>query len=139
MKHWLTIHYPHIRPVHPWSIYLKERYKRKAKQIEVGDQVFFYELAGKSGSGRRAIVAIGDVRGLARKNTERGDSPEDERDAIWEIEIPCGRHNFSGRVDRATVYDVLGWPKDRPMQLQGGLMKLKPEAVESLRSLFAHP
>ena len=70
MRFWLTTHYKHQNRSRPYSIYLKDEYKKRAEGIGVGDQVVFYELRGKS-AGRQSVVAIAEVRGKIRENVLR--------------------------------------------------------------------
>src|SRR2546430_15459189 len=45
MSYWLTTHYKHRSEAHPYNIYVKDQYKKRAEErISIGDKVVFYEL-----------------------------------------------------------------------------------------------
>ena len=131
---WLTTHYRHRSESHPYSIYLKERYKKRAEKINVGDQVAFYELKGSDG-GKEAIVAIAEVAGGRRKNIHRDGGPN-IADEVWEWELPCTKPNQSGRVPKAALYKILGWQPRRPPLIPGGLMKLDQDQFDEIAKVF---
>ena len=133
MRHWLTTHYVHQSHSHPYSIYLKDRYKGKERLISLGDRVAFYDLKGRIG-GQQGVVALATVSGAIRPNRHREGGP-DEGDEIWEWEIPCSGHNFEGFVRRDQLdTNIL----DRPFtpRIAGGIRKLSPEEFDRLEAAF---
>lgn len=135
MAHWLTTHYPH--PLgHPWFVYLKDKFRSRGDRISPGDEIFFYELAGKSKRGRRGIVMIGRVTEGMRENREHRTPGSDESPGVWEWEIPCGHHDETGRVAKDDMYAELGWPPNRPLQIAGGIVSLPPSVADCLRARF---
>jgi hypothetical protein len=133
MNYWLTTHYKHHTSSHPYSIYLKDRYKKKADEIEVGDQVAFYELRGKAG-GSQAVVAIAEVSGGKRTNVHRDGGP-DIGDQIWQWEIPCGPEK-RGKVSRTELNRILGWKSRAGLRIPGGIMKLEKSKFEEIARSF---
>jgi hypothetical protein len=134
MKYWLTTHYRHQSVSHPYSIYLRERYRKKESKISIGDGVVFYEIKGKS-NGRDGVVVVAKVTGALRANVHRDGGP-DISNQLWEWEIPCGEHDSDGFVPKDAVYDVLGWKPLRPMRIPGGLMELDEQEYTQLIAKF---
>ena len=135
MAHWLTTHYPHPDG-HPWFIYLKDKYRSRGSRFEEGDEIFFFELAGKTRRGQKAIVAIGQVIGQMRENRDHRTPGPEEVNETWEWEIPCGNHDFNGRVPKKELYAELNWPDNKPTQIKSGVMSLAPAVADRLRARF---
>jgi hypothetical protein len=137
MSFWLTTHFPHHSPTHPWNIYLRDRFKQSfEKRIAVGDGVAFYELLGE-GTGRQAVVGFARVSGAIQRNTHRERSVE-EGDRVWEWELPCTDHEFGGPISQNEVYRILKWNPRRPPLLAGGLVEITSQQFDLLHSAFRH-
>ncbi len=134
MRFWLTTHYKHQSKSHPYSIYLKDEYKQRAEQIDVGDQVVFYEIKGKSG-GRQAVVAIAEVRGGIRENVHRDGGP-DIGEEIWEWEIPCIDPDLDGMLSKQCLNEIMQWKPNWSLRVPGGLMELDEKQFKSIATGF---
>ena len=136
MSFWLTTHYSHHSPTHPWHIYLRDRFKQSFEaRIAVGDGVTFYELLG-DGTGRQAVIGFARVSSAIQRNLHREGSIE-EGNRLWEWELPCSEHDFAGLIERDQVWEILGWNQDRPPLLAGGLVEITADHFDRLRRVFA--
>src|SRR4051812_40988336 len=122
MRYWLTTHYKHQSPVHPYSIHLKKEYRQKSQRMNVGDAVVFYELKGKT-RGSQAIVAMAEVSGDIRKNVHRDGGP-DIGDQIWEWEIPCTPADEKGRLSKEKLREIMEWDANWSVRVPGGVLEL---------------
>jgi hypothetical protein len=134
MNCWLTTHYRHTDTKHPYHIYLKDRFKRRADSIEVGDAIVFYELKGKA-MGEEKIVAIAHVSGTLERNSNRDGGP-DIANQVWEWQIACSEPDQSGRVAKQELFEVLGWGNRRTMRIPGGLMRLREDQFDKIATMF---
>src|SRR5437762_2851319 len=134
MRFWLTTHYKHQSKSHPYSIYLKEQYKRRAEEIQVGDQVVFYEIKGESG-GRQAVVAIAEVAGDVRENIHRDGGP-DIGEEIWEWEVPCTDPDLDGALSKQSLNEIMQWKPNSSLRVPGGLMKLDKKQFDRIAAGF---
>ena len=135
MSYWLTTHYRHQSEAHPYNIYVKDEYKKRAeKRISVGDKVVFYELKGKA-DGREKVVAVGEVVGAIRENKHRDGGP-DIGDQVWDWEFPCSKPDQAGGASKDGVKQVLGWGPRRTFLVRGGVMRLDEEEFEKIVRLF---
>lgn len=130
MTYWLTTHYPHLHPDHPWHVYLKDQFRHLADRVSIGDRVAFYELKG-SGKGQEAIVRISSVTAPCRANQFRDNSKE-EGDQIWQWEIPCMSEGRLGYVPKERLYEILNWPLTRRPRIAGGLLELETECFQAI-------
>jgi hypothetical protein len=136
MQHWLTTHYPHATVGHPYHVYLKDKYRGSiATRIAVGDRVAFYELKGKQGKGREAVIALARVAGELTTNQERDGGP-DIGDAVWDWQFPCDNHEFGGEVSKEVLYQILEWSPRRQPLVPGGLVPLTDEQYQRIAQAF---
>src|ERR1051325_1584714 len=132
MKWWLTTHFPHQSPKHPWNIYLRDQYRtRFEREIEIGDYVAFYELQGRLGNGRKAVIGFGRVTGALGENKNR-EGGKDEGDKIWEWQIPCGHYDWK-IVPHETVCRIIGRKSRGALRLRGGLKELDEQQFDLLK------
>ena len=134
MRYWLTTHYRHQSPSHPYSIYLKNGYRQRSKRIDVGDGVAFSELKGKT-RGRQTIVAMAEVSGEIRKNVHRDGGP-DIGEQIWEWEIPCTVADEKGTLSKDRLSGIMEWDPDWSLRVRGGVVELEPAQFKRISEGF---
>ena|ERR1051325_1793200 len=133
MKWWLTTHYPHRSPSHPWNIYLRNQYRNQfGNRIQVGDQVAFYELKGKQGTGRKAVIGFGRVAGPLKENRNR-EGGKDEADKVWEWQFPCDDYEWR-TLPHSAVCKIIRRKSAGALRLRGGLKELTKDQYEALRN-----
>jgi hypothetical protein len=126
MRWWLTTHYPHRSPNHPWHVYIKSEYEEKAKKIHIGDGVAFYELKNKKG--RQAVIKFGHVSGGRQKNFNTDGLKE-----RWEWELPCSGFETGKPVEHEQVCKIIKRHAAGPMRIRTGIKELSEEQFQTLR------
>jgi hypothetical protein len=135
MRYWLTTHYPHDDPSHPWFLYIKREHAEVAKRIAVGDRVLFVELLGRDGRGLGGVKCVGTVSSAIDFNTHREPIPEVEGQ-FWQHKIECTDHDFLGRLSREELNVILGYAPGNPLRVKGGVLPLSAEAFENAYEAF---
>ena len=127
MTTWLTTHYPKegIDKNTPWHIYLKDKYKNKAKLIHENDLVFFYELKGPRGTGAGLIVRTARVDGGGTRRNTHGMFD------IFQWCIPC-RDVRVGRVKPEALDKILGPGFAKLPMIKGGIRALSDTQAERM-------
>jgi len=132
MRWWLTTHYPHQSITHPWNIYLRDRYRKLlGERVEIGDQVAFYELKGRLGNGRKAVICFAQVSAGLKENKNH-EGGNDEGDKVWEWQIPCEKYDWRN-VSHETVCKIIGRKSGGALRLPGGLKELDEEQFVALK------
>jgi len=131
MKWWLTTHYPHRDPKHPWHIYIKKKYEEKGQEITEGDRVAFYELKGDAGKGRHGVI------GFARVSSRLIPNPHtDGLVERWELQRECSEHELGKPVHHRAVCNAINRKSNGPMRIESGLRELTEEQFNDLYSRF---
>lgn len=132
MRWWLTTHYPHQSPNHPWNIYVREEFRGKYQdRIQFGDGVAFYELKGRLGNGRRALIGFARVTAPISENKNREGS-KDEGDRVWEWQFVCENHAWK-TLAHDSVCKIIGRKSGGALRLRGGLKELSKEQFDELK------
>src|SRR4051812_40654623 len=127
MRWWLTTHYPHRSPNHPWHVYIKKKYEEKGREISEGDRVAFYELKGDTGNGRHGVIGFARVSGPLIPNPHT-----DGLEERWEIQRECSEHEFGEPVHHRAVCAAIGRASNGPMRIQSGLREVTEEQFNDL-------
>src|SRR2546421_6576887 len=126
MKWWLTTHYPHRSPNHPWHVYIKSEYEDKAKKINIGDRVAFYKLKQKAG--RQAVVKFARVSAAMQKNFNT-----DGLEERWEWELTCSGHESGKPVGHEQACKIIKRRGAGAMRIRTGVKQLTEEQFNALR------
>ncbi len=148
MKNWFTIHSAHPTPDWiKWHIYLQEKYKQLATEINVGDRVLFYEtkttkeVRCKGSVGKMGLVHIGHVTGAEySRNIEDSYSEySDGERKSWGTGIPTDAEHSRGFVPQSKVVEVLGYATNYHFKgFAGGkgVKQIDAEKANMLQALF---
>ncbi len=101
---------------------MQDRHKDIAKDVEINDRVFFYELKGtgklnichqdyETGTGKMGIVHIGKVTGspYSRSQAQGQSKSFGDVSKYWSIGIPTDAGNSSGFIAKDKVVAILGY------------------------------
>lgn len=141
MNYWVTTHYPSfidMKPVPP-GVFIRNRHKGAAKELNVGDKVIVYETTKspryknfRRYPGRGKVIYYGTVRGAFQEINEYPDSKEE-----WSWFAPVQIISDEGTLPYQELLSCLSVNSLRGIGKQHcGLMKIEKEQYENIVQRF---
>ena len=150
-KYWLTVHWPPLNKEEEESqwrywVFIDEKYSRRGRKLDVGDQVLIYEtetapgVKTKSGKyrryrrGRKGIIARVEIRSPREESkNEKDEVHEDGRVFRWRYHYRTG-----GRKDifipLTSIRKALNYKHGWAPQIAGGLKPLFKDQFDRILS-----